>query len=324
MMPKAHDVSAIEPKCRRMKNDPRTHGLWERSAPPAPATAPLAGDLAVDVAVVGAGFTGLSAALHLAEAGASVAVLEGVEIGYGGSGRNVGLVNAGLWVMPDSIPAVLGVTHGRRILDLLGNAPAVVFDLVERHGIDCEAERRGTLHCGVGAGGFKELRERARQWQAHGAPVGEAAAETPAVTDADLAWRLARKNVHIAFSNFAEAFYRMMSEPKSHQVDVPELNNLLIQNHVLASQITAAIPILAALPATPEPIKQALDGMTVLLDESSPRVPLDLPTQFDTAGDQAALVYPVKQMLKATHMIRQELLALADPLHAPPMAAAAS
>ncbi len=160
--------------------------------------------------------------------------------------------------------------------------------------------------------------------QAHGAPVGEAAAETPAVTDADLAWRLARKNVHIAFSNFAEAFYRMMSEPKSHQVDVPELNNLLIQNHVLASQITAAIPILAALPATPEPIKQALDGMTVLLDESSPRVPLDLPTQFDTAGDQAALVYPVKQMLKATHMIRQELLALADPLHAPPVAAAAS
>ncbi|MDH1522414.1 MULTISPECIES: FUSC family protein [Achromobacter] len=160
--------------------------------------------------------------------------------------------------------------------------------------------------------------------QAHGAPVGEAAAETPAVTDADLAWRLARKNVHIAFSNFAEAFYRMMSEPKSHQVDVPELNNLLIQNHVLASQITAAIPILAALPATPEPIKQALDGMTVLLDENSPRVPLDLPTQFDTAGDQAALVYPVKQMLKATHMIRQELLALADPLHAPPVPAAAS
>ena len=82
--------------------------------------------------------------------------------------------------------------------------------------------------------------------------------------------------------------------------------------------------ILAALPATPEPIKQALDGMTVLLDESRPRVPLDLPTQFDTAGDQAALVYPVKQMLKATHMIRQELLALADPLHAPPVAAAAS
>ena len=74
-----------------------------------------------------------------------------------------------------------------------------------------------------------------------------------------MAWRLARKNVHIAFSNFAEAFYRMMSEPKSHQVSVPELNNLLIQNHVLASQITAAIPILAALPATPEAVQRALE-----------------------------------------------------------------
>ncbi|WP_448191409.1 NAD(P)/FAD-dependent oxidoreductase [Azospirillum sp. sgz301742] len=125
----------------------------------------------MDVAVIGAGYTGLSAALHLAEAGASVAVLEGAGIGYGGSGRNVGLVNAGLWVMPDELPAVLGATHGQRLLDLLGNAPSVVFDLVERHGIDCEAERRGTLHCAVGAGGFKELQERTRQWQARGAPV---------------------------------------------------------------------------------------------------------------------------------------------------------
>ena len=74
--------------------------------------------------------------------------------------------------------------------------------------------------------------------------------------------------MHIAFSNFAEAFYRMMSEPKSHQVNVPELNNLLIQNHVLASQITAAIPTLAALPQTPAPVREALDGMARLLDES--------------------------------------------------------
>ncbi|MGQ9368058.1 NAD(P)/FAD-dependent oxidoreductase [Azospirillum sp. ST 5-10] len=154
-----------------MNNDPRSHGLWERSAPPPPATPPLAGDHAVDVAVVGAGFTGLSAALHLAQGGAAVAVLEGVEIGYGGSGRNVGLVNAGMWVMPRELPAVLGDSHGERLLDLLGNAPAAVFELVERHGIACEAERRGTLHCAVGRGGFRELQERARQWQERGAPV---------------------------------------------------------------------------------------------------------------------------------------------------------
>ena len=49
---------------------------------------------------------------------------------------------------------------------------------------------------------------------------------------------------------------------------MPELNNLLIQNHVLASQITATIPILAALPQTPAPVREALDGMARLLDES--------------------------------------------------------
>src|SRR5215212_385970 len=103
-----------------MKNDARSHGLWERSAPPAPPISRLSDDLEADVAVIGAGFTGLSAALHLAQAGASVAVLEGVEIGFGGSGRNVGLVNAGMWVMPDDLPGELGEVYGNRLLHLLG------------------------------------------------------------------------------------------------------------------------------------------------------------------------------------------------------------
>jgi ribulose 1,5-bisphosphate synthetase/thiazole synthase len=73
-----------------------THGLWSASAPPAPVTGPLTEDRTADVVVGGAGFTGLSAALHLAERQASV-VLEAHQVGMGGSGRNVGLVNAGLW-----------------------------------------------------------------------------------------------------------------------------------------------------------------------------------------------------------------------------------
>jgi glycine/D-amino acid oxidase-like deaminating enzyme len=154
-----------------MNDDPRSHGLWERTAPPPPPTRALDGDAAVDVAVVGAGFTGLAAALHLAESGARVAVLEAAEIGFGGSGRNVGLVNAGLWVMPSALPAALGATYGARLRDLLGHAPDAVFDLIERHGIACEAVRRGTLHCAAGTGGLADLQERARQWQALGAPV---------------------------------------------------------------------------------------------------------------------------------------------------------
>jgi glycine/D-amino acid oxidase-like deaminating enzyme len=166
-----------------MQGDPLTHGLWEASAPPAPATVPLRGRVAVDVAVIGAGFTGLSAALHVAEGGGSVAVLEAAEIGFGASGRNVGLVNAGLWVMPDELPRRLGPVHGPRLLQALSNAPSVVFDLIARHGIACEPMRHGTLHCAVGARGLAGLRRRAAQWQRLGAPVrlldaGETAVRT--------------------------------------------------------------------------------------------------------------------------------------------------
>ncbi|MBM6592587.1 NAD(P)/FAD-dependent oxidoreductase [Microvirga pudoricolor] len=154
-----------------MQNDPRSHGLWEKTAPPAPATGPLKGSVEADVVVVGAGFTGLSAALHLASEGARVAVVEAVEIGFGGSGRNVGLVNAGMWVMPDDLPKELGEEYGNRLLDLLGNGPSLVFSLIDRHGIACEVERAGTLHVAHGPKGLQELEERAAQWRKRGAPV---------------------------------------------------------------------------------------------------------------------------------------------------------
>ncbi|TXI12568.1 MAG: FAD-binding oxidoreductase, partial [Rhizobium sp.] len=154
-----------------MLNDPRSHGLWEKTAPPPPATKPLSGEVSADVVVVGGGYTGLSTALHLAEAGTSVVLLEANEIGFGGAGRNVGLINAGMWVMPDDLPGELGSVHGERLLDLLGNGPKLVMELIEKHGIACELERNGTLHCAVGPDGLKEIEERARQWAKRGAPV---------------------------------------------------------------------------------------------------------------------------------------------------------
>lgn len=163
-----------------MLNDPRSHGLWEKTAPLPPVTAPLSGDMTADVVIVGGGFTGLSAALHLAEAGTKVIVLEAVEIGFGGAGRNVGLINGGMWVMPNDIPGVLGSVHGERSLDLLGNAPLLVRELVEKHQIDCEIEKNGTLHLAVGDEGLKELQERHRQWSARGAPVRLLSAEETA------------------------------------------------------------------------------------------------------------------------------------------------
>ena len=79
--------------------------------------------------------------------------------------------------------------------------------------------------------------------------AGASAAATVAATalDRDYRYRLARKNVHIAFANLGQAFQRMMLEPKAHQKFVAELNDLLVQSHVLASQITAAAPLLQSL-----------------------------------------------------------------------------
>ena len=163
-----------------MLNNHRSHGLWEKSAPAAPVTSALKGDLTVDVVVVGGGFTGLSTALNLSERGSKVAVLEGVEIGFGGSGRNVGLVNAGMWVMPDDLPGVLGQKYGDRLLESLGNGPKMVFERIEKHNIACEATRNGTLHCAVGQKGLRELQDRAEQWQRRGAPVTLLSAEETA------------------------------------------------------------------------------------------------------------------------------------------------
>jgi glycine/D-amino acid oxidase-like deaminating enzyme len=154
-----------------MLNDPRSHGLWEKTAPLPPATSPLEGNISADVVVVGGGYTGLSSSLHLAEAGSRVVLLEAKEIGFGGAGRNVGLINAGMWVMPNDLPGVLGPVHGERLLDMLGNAPKLVMELIDKHAIACELERNGTLHVAVGADGLKEIEGRTKQWAALGAPV---------------------------------------------------------------------------------------------------------------------------------------------------------
>jgi len=154
-----------------LSQDPLSHGVWADSASPPPAAEALAGDARADVVVIGAGFTGLAAALRLAERGASVAVLEARDIGYGASGRNVGLVNAGLWLSPQEIVDSLGDEHGERLMAILGDAPSRVFELIERHGMACEAVHQGTLHCAHSPAGFADLERRAEDWKTRGAPV---------------------------------------------------------------------------------------------------------------------------------------------------------
>lgn len=154
-----------------MKGDKNSHGLWEASAPAGPETTRLSGAASADVVVVGAGYTGCSAALHLALSGARTVIVEAAEIGFGGAGRNVGLVNAGLWVMPDVVLETVGEDHGERLVRQLGEGPGLVFDLIARHDIACEAVRAGTLHCAADRRGAANLAERARQWHRRGIAV---------------------------------------------------------------------------------------------------------------------------------------------------------
>ena len=148
-----------------------THGLWADTAPAAPSLPSFEGEREIDIAIIGGGYTGLSAALHLAEQGTDTVLLEAEHIGFGGAGRNVGLVNAGLWLMPDDVVKIIGKEYGERIIEELGKSPDLVFDLIEKHGIECEATRKGTLHCADSLGGLKALRQREEQWQKRGAPV---------------------------------------------------------------------------------------------------------------------------------------------------------
>ena len=101
--------------------------LWRETAQNSTNPQRLEQDVSCEVAVIGAGFTGLSAALHLAQAGVDVTLIEAETIGHGGSGRNVGLVNAGLWKPPDQVLATLGQAHGERMNTVLSQGPAVVF-----------------------------------------------------------------------------------------------------------------------------------------------------------------------------------------------------
>lgn len=160
-----------------------SHGLWAATAPAGPKLEPLKGDQHTDVAIIGGGYTGLSAALHLGKMGRESMVLEAEDIGHGGAGRNVGLVNAGLWLMPEDLLRFAGPVYGEKLLNVLGASPDLVFELIKEHGIECEALRNGTLHCADSKSGYKALRQREEQWQKRGAPVrllgrDEAAAKT--------------------------------------------------------------------------------------------------------------------------------------------------
>lgn len=150
---------------------PLPRSLWASISSPAPETTKATQDTRVDVAVVGAGYTGLSAAIHLRQTGANVAVIEAAEAGWGASGRNGGQVIPGLKIDPDEVEDLVGGEHGRRLIAWAGSAPDMVFDLIRQHGIDCSPIRNGWIQPAYTNESLKIVSSRCHQWQRRGAPV---------------------------------------------------------------------------------------------------------------------------------------------------------
>ncbi|MEC5405622.1 FUSC family membrane protein [Paraburkholderia sp. MPAMCS5] len=167
------------------------------------------------------------------------------------------------------------------------------------------------------------------------ASASPAAAAAATALDRDYRYRLARKNVHVAFANLGQAFQRMMLEPKSAQKFVPELNGLLVRSHVLASQITAAAPLLRTSAQQThsvllQPLQRALNVVRENLTEAEAgnALPAEQSEQIkqisreldkmvveaekspdysaDAVHDTKLLAHQCKQMLAAAALIRKD------------------
>jgi glycine/D-amino acid oxidase-like deaminating enzyme len=145
--------------------------LWAAVTPPGPDLPSLAGSVTADVVVIGAGFTGLSSALHLREAGVDVAIVEAMEPGWGASGRNNGQVIPTLSRPdPDDIVARHGAA-GERFVALLRDSASVLFDVIRRYQIEAEQEQSGWVQPVHSPGRIRIAERRVRQWSKFGAAV---------------------------------------------------------------------------------------------------------------------------------------------------------
>ncbi|GGE05951.1 oxidoreductase [Aureimonas endophytica] len=153
--------------------DWKTPHLWRRTNGERRAVAPaLAGDVEADVAIVGGGFTGLSPALTLVEAGVSVVLLEGNEIGSAASGRNNGLVIPHhSKATPAEMAEAVGPVHGERYNALVAGAARQAFALMEKHAIAAHGVQRGWMQPAHTEEALARARRFHDEWRAFGCDV---------------------------------------------------------------------------------------------------------------------------------------------------------
>lgn len=146
---------------------PHAPSYYAATANSHPIYPPLCGDTIADVCVVGGGYTGLSAALHLAELGRKVVVLEGARIGWGGSGRNGGQIVSGFSGELNGIEQRRGTGYARALWAMAEESKDLLRTLVKRHHIACDL-KRGYLFAAHNRRHLQQMRDLISVWQRYG------------------------------------------------------------------------------------------------------------------------------------------------------------
>src|SRR6266853_6700144 len=128
-------------------HSPKTHPYWWDTVPALRAGSEKleVGSKKFDVAILGAGYTGLAAARQLARSGASVVVLERDRVGWGASSRNGGQVLTGLKLDPATLVSRFGKSRARELFDLSLVSMSSLESLLRDESIECEYERTGHI-----------------------------------------------------------------------------------------------------------------------------------------------------------------------------------
>jgi gamma-glutamylputrescine oxidase len=127
----------------------------------------LEGEVEADICVVGAGYSGLSAALHLVQNGFDVVVVEGACVGWGASGRNGGQIVNGLNASLATIKRRYGQQTADSVGGLLQEGAGIIYDWVERYAIACDL-KRGNIYAAYTPKHMRELEAKQALWRRHG------------------------------------------------------------------------------------------------------------------------------------------------------------
>ena len=144
-----------------------TASYYAASANPSPDRPALTGQHDIDVCVIGAGYSGLSTALHLAEKGYNVAIIEGARVGWGASGRNGGQIVNGLNASLQTIKNRYGQDTATFVAGLVQEGGEIIRERIKTYDIKCDL-KHGNIFTGLTGAHMKELETRRALWESYG------------------------------------------------------------------------------------------------------------------------------------------------------------